>query len=137
MAEKAYGVWLTVALVAAVCALVLLRTPRGRQGKAVSPPPSALPSGRPVLLELGSRHCLPCRQMAPILEELRQDYGGHLEVVSVDVNEQPESARRFGIQVIPTQVFLDTSGREVFRHIGFYPKEELLAKLRELGLLEG
>ncbi len=72
--------------------------------------------------------------MQPILAELRQEYAGKLQVDMVDVWKHPEQADKYGIQTIPTQVIYDSSGKEVFRHIGFYPKDEILAKFKELGI---
>ena len=90
-------------------------------------------TGLPRLVELGSTTCVPCKMMKPIIEELTTEYAGKLEVVFVDVHRQSVLADKFGIRVIPTQVFLDASGKELFRHEGFFPKEEILAKWKELG----
>ncbi len=90
-------------------------------------------SGLPRLVELGSTTCIPCQMMKPILEELTIEYDGRLEVEFVDVHREPKKAERFNIRVIPTQVFLDADGKELFRHEGFFPKEDILAKWAELG----
>ncbi|MBD3366683.1 MAG: thioredoxin fold domain-containing protein [Candidatus Eisenbacteria bacterium] len=87
----------------------------------------------PKLIDLGADKCTPCKMMAPILEELRTTYEGDFEVVFIDVWKEPEAAREYGVNVIPTQLFLDESGDELFRHQGFYSREEILAKWRELG----
>ncbi|MFB3881395.1 MAG: thioredoxin family protein [Armatimonadota bacterium] len=88
----------------------------------------------PQMIELGSKTCVPCQMMQPILEELRKEYKGQLEVPFWDVYEHPEKARAYKIRVIPTQVFVDADGKELFRHEGFFPKEEILAKFKELGI---
>ena len=88
----------------------------------------------PRLVELGADRCIPCKMMAPILEELRKEYSGKLEVVFIDVWKNPDAAKRYGIRRIPTQIFYDASGREVFRHVGFFPKEDILVKWKELGV---
>jgi thioredoxin 1 len=72
--------------------------------------------------------------MAPILEELAAEYKGRVDVKVIDVYEQQEVARRYGVRLIPTQIFFDAQGKEVFRHLGFFPKEEIVAKFKELGL---
>ena len=72
--------------------------------------------------------------MQPILAELRQEYAGKLQIDFVDVWKHTEQADKYGIQTIPTQVIYDSSGKEVFRHIGFYPKAEIIAKFKELGI---
>lgn len=89
--------------------------------------------GVPRLLDLGSDTCVPCKAMAPILDEMKRDFEGALDIEVVDVRKDPEQARLYGVKVIPTQIFLDREGNELFRHQGFYAREEILAKWNELG----
>lgn len=91
-------------------------------------------SSLPLLLDLGAKHCIPCKKMAPILDELGEQYQGRFEVVFIDVWEHPEAAERFGVTTIPTQIFFDAEGRERFRHVGFYGKDEILTKWKDLGV---
>jgi len=92
----------------------------------------------PRLVDLGAGKCIPCKMMAPILEELKKEYRGRLEVEVIDVWEDPQAGQRYGIRVIPTQIFYDASGKEVFRHEGFLSKEDILVTLKKLGIdLEG
>jgi len=107
------------------------------------PAPAATPSnpqsaqaGVPSLIDLGSTGCVPCQQMAPILKELAAEYRGKVKVEVIDVYEHGDLAERYGVRAIPTQVFLDAQGKEVSRHIGFYPKEEIVAKFKELGFVK-
>ncbi|HYQ47617.1 MAG TPA: thioredoxin family protein, partial [Thermodesulfovibrionales bacterium] len=79
--------------------------------------------GKAVMLELGSVGCLPCEQMKPVMEKLRTNYKGRLEVIFIDVRKVRENGSRFGVTMIPTQVFLDRTGREFHRHIGYYAYE--------------
>ena len=72
--------------------------------------------------------------MAPILEELKKEYAGVFEVEFIDVWEKPAEAEKHGIETIPTQIFFDASGKELFRHVGFFSKEEILAKWKEFGV---
>jgi thioredoxin 1 len=88
----------------------------------------------PRLLDLGSTRCVPCKRMAPILEELRGTYRDTLEVVFIDLFEDSTAAEKYGVSIIPTQVFFDASGNELFRHEGFFSREEILLKWRELGV---
>lgn len=90
--------------------------------------------GIPRLVDLGSKKCIPCKKMAPILEELKREYAGRMEVVFIDVRENRQAASDYGIRLIPTQIFYDSEGRELFRHEGFYGKEAILGKWRELGV---
>ena len=72
--------------------------------------------------------------MAPILEELKNSYIGKLDVVFIDVWEKSEEGEKYGIKMIPTQIFYDSTGKELFRHEGFFAKEDILAKWKELGV---
>lgn len=111
----------------------LLREERGEaKGGLVAPGEG----GRPMLLELGAETCLPCRQMKPILETLRREYEGRITVQVVDVYEHSDWARRYGIYLIPTQIFFDAEGKELFRHEGFFPRQEILGKFREFGWID-
>ena len=93
-------------------------------------------AARPVprLVDLGAGKCIPCKAMAPILEELRKEYAGVFEVVFIDVWEDPPAAEPYKINLIPTQIFFDADGRERWRHEGFLAKADILAKWKELGL---
>jgi len=87
----------------------------------------------PVLVDLGAGKCIPCKQMKPILEELETEYVGRFEVVFYDVWGDPKPAHEYGIHAIPTQIFLDEEGKELFRHVGFFSKEDILRTWNELG----
>ncbi len=99
----------------------------------VAPAPEP-PKPLPKLLDLGADKCIPCKQMAPILEELRVEYADVFDVVFIDVWKNTAEADKYGIRIIPTQIFYDANGRELFRHTGFYSKEQILAKWRQLGV---
>ncbi len=73
--------------------------------------------------------------MAPILEELKQEYAGKFAVQFIDVWKNPDAGKEYEIQMIPTQIFFDAEGKERFRHTGFFGKEDILAKWKELGVL--
>ena len=75
--------------------------------------------------------------MAPILEELATEYAGKLVIEFIDVEADPKAGKPYGIRVRPTQALIDSSGREVFRHEGFFPKEDIVAKLNEMGVTPG
>jgi thioredoxin 1 len=79
----------------------------------------------PRLVDLGAGKCIPCKKMAPILEEMKKDYTGVVDVVFVDVWKDPKAGKPYKIRVIPTQVFYDKTGKEVFRHEGFFSREEI------------
>jgi thioredoxin 1 len=93
----------------------------------------AAESGLPRLLDLGADKCVPCKAMAPILEEMRETFAGQLRVDFIDVWKNREAGSQYGIKVIPTQIFFDENGNELFRHQGFFSREDMLAKWGELG----
>jgi len=88
----------------------------------------------PKLIDLGADKCIPCKMMAPVLKELKTEYAGRLEVEFIDVWKDPAPGRKYKIKLIPTQIFLNASGKELFRHEGFFGKEDILAKWKELGV---
>ena len=90
--------------------------------------------GKVVMLELGSVGCIPCDKMKVVMDKLRTDYKDKLEVIFIDVRKDKENGRKFGVSMIPTQVFLDKSGKEFHRHIGFYAYEEIEPVLKKSGI---
>ena len=93
-----------------------------------------LMSGKPAVIDLGARTCIPCKKMAPILESMSNEYRGKASVLFIDVHEDEAAAKRFRVQMIPTQIFFDAKGREVKRHIGFMDKPDILKELKAAGL---
>jgi thioredoxin len=94
---------------------------------------AAFAADLPKLIDLGADKCIPCKMMAPILDELKKDYAGKMEVEFIDVWKNKEQASRYGVRMIPTQIFYAADGKELFRHSGFIGKEDILAKWRDLG----
>ncbi len=88
----------------------------------------------PRLVDLGSDKCAQCKMMKPILDDLREEYAGRMDVLFLDVYKVEGAAEKYGVDVIPTQIFLDAEGKELFRHVGFYSSQEILAKWAELGV---
>jgi len=91
-------------------------------------------SSKPTMVDFGADGCRPCDMMAPIIEELKTEYTGKVNILFVHVRKEQVLAARFGIQSIPVQVFFDKTGQEVFRHVGFFPKDEILKQLRVMGV---
>jgi len=110
--------------------------------KELPPPPSltmtslaeALSNGRPTIAEFGSSTCIPCKMMRPVLENLAIIFEGELNVVIVEVYERMSLAREYKIMTIPTQVMFDKNGQEIMRHIGYWPMEEILTELEQVGV---
>jgi len=107
------------------------------KGPASPAPKIPTGSGRPNLVEFGSDECEACKKMAKVLPEVRKQYEGRLDVVMVDVDVHREPTTRWRIRLIPTQIFLDTHGKEVARHEGFMPGGEIGAQLAKMGLKPG
>ena len=138
-----------VALIAAVGTVIAFKSQKAEPTASQEPQAgssSAGPSGSeqmqaksgetlapPKLVDLGAETCIPCKMMAPILEELRTEFKSRLDVVFIDVRENPDQAKEYGIKLIPTQIFYDGAGKELFRHEGFYSKEDILGKWKEFG----
>ena len=88
----------------------------------------------PRLVDLGAGKCIPCKQMKPILAKLTRDYADQFTVVFIDVWENREEGPKYGIRMIPTQIFYGADGKELARHEGFMAKKDILAKWKELGV---
>jgi len=88
----------------------------------------------PLLVDLGSDKCANCQKMRPILAALETEFAGRFEVKFIDVWKNADASATYGIRVIPTQIFFAADGTELFRHEGFYGREEILGKWRELGI---
>ncbi|MBN1672534.1 MAG: thioredoxin family protein [Kiritimatiellae bacterium] len=146
------GKWIWIALAVAVVGVLIAKNagkrttdvspaasepPAAVEASAV-PPPASEPATQskplPRLVDLGAHSCIPCKMMAPILEDLRKTYAGKMDVVFIDVWQNPDAGKRYGINVIPTQIFYDATGKELFRHEGFFGKDDILAKWKELGV---
>lgn len=145
---------IVLALVVAVAVVVGLKQreapspapqPAAPRGAETETPPPASPEDAeavppaakgvlPRLVELGADKCIPCIQMAPILEELKAEYAGQFQVDSIDVWKNPGAAQEHGIRTIPTQIFFDAQGNELFRHVGFFSKEDILATWKKVGI---
>jgi len=114
-----------------ICAVILLLP---IAGIAAAVPAEVPVKGMVTMVDLGAKKCIPCKMMAPILEKLEKAYAGRAAIVFFDVWEDPKPAHRFGIRGIPTQIFFDKEGREVFRHLGFLSEEEIVRRLKDMGV---
>ena len=99
---------------------------------------SDVPTGnfQATFVELGSVNCIPCKQMKSVMEAIEKEYAGKVRVVFHDVwtKEGKPYGEQYGIRVIPTQVFIDKSGKEIFRHEGYFPKEAVEKVLSDAGV---
>jgi thioredoxin 1 len=99
-----------------------------------NPVDKARNSGKPSLADFGATGCVPCDMLAPILKDLEAKYKDKLNVLFVHIREKQILAARYGIETIPVQIFFDKTGKEVFRHVGFWPQAEIEKKLAEMGV---
>ena len=104
--------------------MILLPTADGRTADIIAPVP-----GMVTMVDLGASTCIPCKMMAPILEELEQEYREKAAIIFIDVRHDEDAAKRFAVRAIPTQVFFDRNGKEVSRHVGFMDKQAIIDRL--------
>lgn len=101
-----------------------------------SPAPEVPVKGKVTMVDIGAKKCIPCKMMAPIMEELEKEYDatGKAAIHFIDVWENPDQGKRFGIRSIPTQIFYDKDGKEVYRHEGFLEKKAIVQRLEDMGV---
>jgi thioredoxin 1 len=96
--------------------------------------PQALTNGKPTLAEFGRGTCIPCKEMKPILENLAVEFQDRLNVSIVSVDVYRDLTNYYRIMAIPTQIVFDSKGKEIFRHVGLWPKDQIIAQLDKLGI---
>jgi thioredoxin 1 len=117
-------------MVTIIVMTVLLLAPFVTDSRDQGDPKQAAPLPR--LVDVGADKCIPCIMMAPVLEELKKEYAGALDVEFVDAWKNPSEARKYNVRGIPTQIFYNASGKELERHLGFISKEDILKKFEQL-----
>lgn len=120
---------LAVLALVVVVALVVMLWPREENIA-----PDARDEVLPRLVDLGSTTCVTCKEMAPILDELSLTFADQLTVEFIDVRANPKAGEPYNIRLIPTQIFFDRQGRELYRHEGFMGRDDILITWRDLGL---
>ena len=90
--------------------------------------------GMPTMVDLGANECIPCKMMVPVMEKVEKRYRGKAAIIFIDVWKDKEPARRFGIRAIPTQIFFDKEGKEVFRHEGFMGEADIERIFNKMGV---
>ena len=125
------------AVAVAAAGLVVLKQGK-KAGTVDAAAPKAVAAAQaealPRLVDLGAGKCIPCKAMKPILADLKANYAGAFKTEFVDVWENPDAGKQYGINLIPTQIFYGADGKELFRHEGFFSKEDILAKWKEFGV---
>ena len=97
-------------------------------------PPEIPVKGLVTMVDFGAPFCAPCKAMAPFLEKLEKEYKGRAAIVVLDVGKSPELCERFEVLELPTQVFYNKQGKEVFRHTGFMKEEAIVKQLKKMGV---
>ena len=90
--------------------------------------------GMATMVDLGANECIPCKMMVPVMEKVEKKYQGKAAIVFIDVWKNKEPAKRFGIRAIPTQIFFDKEGKEVYRHEGFMGEAEIDRVFKKIGV---
>ncbi|MDU9049840.1 MAG: thioredoxin family protein [Candidatus Electrothrix sp. Rat3] len=106
---------------------------------AISVTASDTPAEVPVpnmitMVDLGAHKCIPCKMMAPILKKMTAEYEGRAAVIFIDVWKDPSQSKKFKISTIPTQIFFDAQGKEVYRHQGFLSEEDIVSQFTKMGV---
>jgi thioredoxin 1 len=118
----------------AIVAITTFFLKTGNPLAQAEPVPQAPVPGMVTMVDLGAKECIPCKMMAPILEELEKEYQGRAAVIFIDVWKNPEAGPKFGIRTIPTQIFYDAQGKEITRHEGFLDKQSIMYIFSKLGV---
>jgi thioredoxin 1 len=90
--------------------------------------------GTVTMIDLGAKKCIPCKMMAPILVKLEKAYKGKADIVFIDVWENKQPTQRFKIRAIPTQIFFNAQGKEVYRHVGFLDEKSIIKQMTKMGV---
>jgi len=130
MMSKPWRISIIVLLAATIAGAFALKS--GTKRPTVSPPGAA--KGLPTIVDLGAEACFPCKMMVSVLDDLKKEKKGKLEVVMIDVWKNPDAKRKYRVKTIPTQVFYDRDGTEFYRHVGFFSKREIISKFNERGI---
>ena len=85
--------------------------------------------GRPMIVDFSATWCPPCRQLKPIFEKLAEEFKGRIDLVTVDVDENPELSQAYGVTNIPTMIFLNKDGQIQNTLVGFQNRDQLLAAI--------
>lgn len=121
--------------VVAVCGNSIVANAGPSAAELISGAPQIVPvPGKVTMVDLGAHKCIPCKMMAPVIKEVSAEYDGRAAVIFIDVWENREVPALFKISTIPTQIFYDAYGKEVYRHEGFMDKVSIVNIFKKLGV---
>jgi thioredoxin 1 len=127
---------LTLTLLAALATLPGCSPKRNEKAKPQPRDAQVAATSLPKLWDFWATWCPPCKEMKPAIEALQQEYAGRIEIRSIDVDQDKELAQKFGVEAIPTLVFLDAKGNELSRIVGLVPKDTILGRFRTHGFIQ-
>jgi thioredoxin 1 len=138
--NKTFKIGIVIALLVVVGVVIAVKQ-RGHIKTASEPLITAHSSpiaktNLPRLIDLGRGQCIPCKMMTPILQGLKKEYEGKVIIEIIDISDSHGEVQKYQIRVIPTQIFFDREGKEVYRHEGFMPREDIVTKFHEMGITE-
>lgn len=113
---------------------ILTLTTRAFTAEEPSPLPEIPVKDMVTMVDIGADKCIPCKLMAPILRSLQEEYKGKAAILFIDIWKQPKQAKQFTVRSIPTQIFYDKEGKEIYRHEGYFSKDSILAVLKRAGV---
>ena len=125
-----------VVLLAAGAAFMFQYSPKDKMATVAGAiEPAGIPvKGMPTMVDLGAKECIPCKMMVPVMEKVEKKYKGKAAIIFIDVWKNKEPAKRFGIRAIPTQIFFDDQGKEVYRHVGFMSEAAIDGIFKKMGV---
>ena len=130
MKTKTRGLVIALVLIGVAVAAIFILKDGGEPVQPVEAASTKLPK----LIDFGSNMCIPCQEMAATLAELKREYEGRVQVIVVDVYENYQLAEDLCVQMIPTQIFYNAEGKEVYRHVGMMTKDEIVAQFKLMGV---
>lgn len=113
---------------------LLTSTTRAFTAEEALPVPEVPVKGMVTMVDIGADKCIPCKMMAPVIRGLQKEYEGKAAILFIDVWKHPEEQRKFHVSTIPTQIFYDKEGKEIYRHEGFFARESILSVLNKAGV---
>jgi thioredoxin 1 len=134
MAKKKYSIFILVFFLSSFPILLLLYQTSFSQSSTDRIPKEVAQIRLPKLLDFGVNKCIPCKKMAPILQELTEEYKGPVVIRVIEICQERELTRLNGIQLIPTQIFFNARNQEVYRHVGFMDKEQIKKVFNTMGV---
>ncbi|MCE5198154.1 MAG: thioredoxin family protein [Armatimonadota bacterium] len=109
----------------------------GQQAARQSLPPEIAKltaGGKPGVMEFTAQWCEPCRGMKSIVDKIKSDYRGRLNVMTVDIDQNPDLTQKYNVTAVPVLLFYDKNGKQVTRHEGYLPSDEFRTQLSQMGV---